>query len=146
MKINGPQSTSAAGTARSGKGVSGAGGFTLGGVAAPGVSGAAPAAGVSAVSSMDALLALQAVEEPGERRRRAVKRAGRILDALDRLKIDLLEGRASPAGLQSLIAAVREERAGSDDPGLQSLLDQIETRAAVELAKLSVRAGSGLAA
>ena len=33
-------------------------------------------------------------------------------------------------------SAVREERATTDDPKLEGLLDEIETRAAVEIAKL----------
>lgn len=112
------------------------GGFSLnvGGPAA--AAGAAPAAGVAGVSSMSALLALQAEDGPLERRRRAVSRAGCILDALDSLKLSLLEGVVSPNSLQSLMTAVREERAGTDDERLQGLLDDIETRAAVELAKL----------
>jgi hypothetical protein len=36
------------------------------------------------------------------------------------------------------VTAVREERAGADDTRLQGLLNDIETRAAVELAKLGM--------
>jgi hypothetical protein len=38
--------------------------------------------------------------------------------------------------MRALTRAVREQRALTDDPGLEGLLDEIETRAAVELAKL----------
>ncbi len=105
---------------------------------------AAPAAaraslGVSGVNSLDALIALQQVEEPLSRRKRAIARAGRLLDALDEVKLALLEESPSPAILQRLAAAVREERVGAEDAGLQGLLDQIETRAAVELAKMDQR-------
>jgi hypothetical protein len=137
MKISGSKSATPAGAARGAKGASGGSGFSLdlgGGVSETG--GAARAAGVGALSSMGALLALQSVEDPLQRRRRAVSRAGRILDALDELKLTLLDGAATPARLQSLMAAVREERVNDDDPRLQGLLNEIETRAAVELAKL----------
>jgi hypothetical protein len=70
-----------------------------------------------------------------ERRKRAVRRAGKILDALDALKLSLLGGEATATDLQSLQAAVKESRADTDEPELDSLLEQIETRAAVELAK-----------
>ena len=92
--------------------------------------------GVSSVGSVDALIALQEVEEPLARRRRAVARAGRLLDGLDQIKLALLDGAPAPEQLHRLASAVREQRIGSEDPGLQALLDQIETRAVVELAKL----------
>jgi len=96
----------------------------------------ASAGGVSTVSSLQALLALQEVGGPLERRRRAVGRASHILDALEGLKIELLEGTLNPAMLEGLTRAVREQRSATDDPKLEGLLDEVETRAAVELAKL----------
>jgi hypothetical protein len=63
-------------------------------------------------------------------------RASRLLDILDDLKVAMLEGRASPRTLDNLARAVREQRESTDDPGLEDVLNQIETRAAVELAKL----------
>ena len=100
--------------------------------------GVTTAAGVNAVSSLEALIALQEVGDPTERRRRAVGRADKILDALDSLKIELLEGTINPAMLERLTRAVREQRSMTDDPKLEDLLDQVETRAAVELAKHEV--------
>jgi hypothetical protein len=71
-----------------------------------------------------------------ERRRKAVRRAGVILDVLDDLKIAVLDGGVAPATLGRLIEAVRQERARTGDTGLDDVLDEIETRAAVEMAKL----------
>ncbi|MEJ0065809.1 MAG: flagellar assembly protein FliX [Caulobacteraceae bacterium] len=48
----------------------------------------------------------------------------------------MLEGELNPAVLERLTRAVREQRSMTDDPTLEGLLDQVETRAAVELAKL----------
>jgi hypothetical protein len=95
----------------------------------------ARASALGALNSLDALLALQETLSPMERRRRAVRRAGKILDALEGLKLSLLGGDAPAADLQSLQAAVKEARAETEDPELEGLLEQIETRAAVELAK-----------
>jgi hypothetical protein len=92
------------------------------------------------VGSIDALLALQSVGTPLERRRRAVGRAGRILDLLDQMKVSLLEGALTPDSLGHLVGAVREQRDRTDDPRLEGVLDEIETRAAVELAKLGMAA------
>jgi len=137
MKVSGPSgvgSTSAPGKARP---AAGGGGFRISSPsAASGPSQAAPTSGVTGVGGLDALLALQDVGGPLERRRRAVSRAGRILDVLDDIKRGLLDGELGVADMERLRRAVRDERAGTDDPRLGGLLDEIETRAAVEIAKL----------
>ena len=138
MKVSGPSSTGPAAAPR-GAGTASASGFSLDGVA--GASGAAPTArmaGVGAVSSLDALIALQEVGGPLERRRKAVRRAGRILDVLDEVTLGLLDGGVSAGALDRLVLAVRQERGEADEPRLRDLLEEIETRAAVELAKLEV--------
>ena len=138
MKVTGSK---VGGTARTGAAApstpsSGGGGFALGAAGSARESGpAARATGPTGVGSLDALLALQQLDGPLERRRRAVGRAGRILDVLDEIKLDMLDGKVGPGSLPKLIAAVREERSATEDPRLEGLLDEIETRAAVELAK-----------
>ena len=87
---------------------------------------------------VEALLALQDVETATERKRRSVNRAGRLLDELDGLKIALLGGDLDAGQLDRLARAVREQRAATEDPKLEGILDEIETRAAVELAKLEM--------
>ena len=138
MKVSGP---------RSGDPIAGAGG-----VRRPAADGFAPAgaeetrdacapsraAAPAALASLDALMALQAAPEPLERRRRAVRRAGGLLDVLDEVKLALLDGRDSSPALERLRRVVSEARDQVDDPGLGDLLDHIETRAAVELARQEV--------
>src|SRR5580704_18312651 len=112
-------------------------GFNVAGAEAAGDTAAATRVGtVLGVSSIDALLALQEVGGPVERRKKAVRRASVILDVLDELKISVLEGAVQPHTLGRLIEAVRQERARTGDAKLEGVLDEIETRAAVELAKL----------
>lgn len=94
------------------------------------------ATSVSGVASLDALLALQDIGGPLERRKRAVRRAGRILDVLDEVKLGLLSGEVTTNDLIRLQSAVRDQREATEDPGLEGVLNEIETRAAVELAKL----------
>ncbi|HVI33109.1 flagellar assembly protein FliX [Phenylobacterium sp.] len=135
MKVTGPGAIGPAGGPKAKP--SGGSGFRLPGVGQ--AEGPAPSAGVSATSSimgMDALLALQDVGGPLERKRRAVSRAGRILDVLDDMKVALLDGRLSGHDLDRLRRAVRDERAQTDDPKLEAVLEEIEVRAAVEMAKL----------
>lgn len=72
------------------------------------------------------------------RRHRALRAGRGVLDALERYKAHLLEGRAATA-----LAALRErlEAAGEDsgDPLLDDLLAHIRLRAEVELAKREAR-------
>ncbi len=139
MKVTGSAGPSGAGAARAARPV--AGGFAP--VAPQGPSetaGVSTASGVARVSALEALIALQEVGGPLERRRRATARGGRLLDALESLKVSLLEGEVSGPTLETLARAVREQRQSTDDPGLEGVLDEIETRAAVELAKLECSA------
>jgi hypothetical protein len=135
MKINGTGGPSSVGASRPSRASAG-GGFSVGSAGESRESAPAAKAGaVCGVASVDALLALQATEGPLERRRRAMGRASRILDRLDEIKLSMLSGSATGAALQDLAQAVREERAETDDTGLEGVLNEIETRAAVELAK-----------
>jgi len=141
MKVTGPAGSSGATGARpAAPAPSAAPGFQPIVTSAPasGATGVAASAGVGQVSSLEALIALQEVDGPVERKRRAMGRAGKLLDALDGLKLDLLEGNLSPRSMEALTRAVREQRSLTDDPRLEGLLDEIETRATVELAKLEV--------
>ena len=136
MKISGSTGPSASTPSRVGGRGAAAGGFAAGGSSSASSAAPAPRTGaMSAVTSLDALLALQDVEGPLERRRRAMRRAGRILDALDEMKLSLLEGGEGDAQLIRLSDAVRAERDKTHDSGLEGVLDEIETRAAVEIAK-----------
>ncbi len=105
------------------------------GAAAP----TASASGVSGVSDVSALMALQGVEDVTERRRRAIRRGGGLLDRLEELKLALLQGEAGEGALDRLSRTLREERPIDADAGLNGLLDQIDLRAAVELAKAELR-------
>jgi hypothetical protein len=138
MKVSGPSGPGSTSASR-GAGSTSSSGFSLDGVTgASETTQATRAGGVAGVSSLDALIALQEVGGPLERRRKAVRRAGQILDVLDDIKLGLLDGGVPPAALQRLLGAVRLERGEADEPRLRELLGEIETRAMVELAKLEM--------
>jgi hypothetical protein len=84
-------------------------------------------------------MALQGVEDVMERRRRAVRRGSGILDRLEELKLAMLSGEAGGSALERLARTVREDRPQDADESLNGLLDQIDLRAAVELAKADLR-------
>ncbi len=98
--------------------------------------GAAPAAGAFGVGGIDALLALQAEEDVlTGRRRRQIRRANDILDVLEDVKVSLLDGTLADSTLLNLKTMIADRREGVEDEKLQAVLDHIETRALVELAK-----------
>ena len=105
------------------------------GAAAPsgGVTGAGP------IPSVDPLLALQGSDDASERHGRASARGEALLDRLDMLRTDILLGRIPRGRLDELSALVRSSRATVDDPKLGEVLDEIELRAEVELAKLDAK-------
>jgi Class II flagellar assembly regulator len=98
---------------------------------------AAAPAKASPIGSLGALFALQEVADPTAQRRKAVARATRLLDRLGDLQLGLLDGEIDQESLADLASTARAARDATDDPNLQQILDEIELRAAVELAKLS---------
>ncbi len=133
MRIYGPNGTTLgtpAGNARR----TGSTGFSLPDTTAvPGEvrSAAAP----KAAGNINALLALQGVEDPVERRKRSVARGKGALDVLDELKIGLLSGNLDASTVSRLRHAAANLKSSSGDPGLDSVLSEIELRVEVELAK-----------
>ncbi len=97
---------------------------------------AVPAAGAAAPApAVNPLLALQELPDATAQRARAVRRGHDLLAQLDRIRHALLIGRIAPSELTRLLATVRQRRQDLADPQLAGLLDEIELRAAVELAK-----------
>jgi hypothetical protein len=94
------------------------------------------ASGPKATANIDALLAMQGVEEdPVERRKRSVQRGRGALDVLDDLKIGLLAGNLDASTVHRLRDAAANLKSTSGDAGLDAVLSEIELRVEVELAK-----------
>ena len=94
----------------------------------------ASAAPVASMTAIDAILALQAVDGPLEGRKKAMRRGRSLLDTLDEIKADLLIGRVSAERLDALSTMLAEIRERSL-PELDAVLDDIDLRVQVELAK-----------
>lgn len=93
-------------------------------------------AGTGGIGQLDALLALQEVPDAVAQRSKARQHGQRMLDRLEELRLNLLDGRLSPAIVSRLADEVESARAETDDPALNEVLDEIELRARVELAKM----------
>ena len=78
--------------------------------------------GVSVLAGIDALIALQGIESPTDRRRRAVGRGRQALDVLDEIKLALLAGSLDPASVDRLRMVAQTLKDSSGDPGLDHVL------------------------
>jgi hypothetical protein len=97
------------------------------------------ATSLRSISNVESLLALQGIEDPTERKKRAVKKGRNALDVLDALKISVLDGTVDQSTLSRLKVAADGLNQGSGDPQLDGVLGEIELRVQVELAKAGVR-------
>lgn len=90
---------------------------------------------LTGVNSIAGVLGVQEVDDALARASRGKIRAQDILDRLDELRHDLLLGTLSYERLQNLARIVNAHRGKVDDPRLAAILDEIDLRAQVELAK-----------
>jgi hypothetical protein len=90
-------------------------------------------------TDLNTVLALQEAPDAtrGRAKKRAQERGNMMLDQLEEIRLGLLMGTIPMAKLEALAQLVRAKREQIDDPKLVAILDEIELRAAVELAKLS---------
>lgn len=135
MKIEGPSKTSGAGGAKKSGKVDSDGSFDDFMAAAPkGVQSAAP---THSIARVDALLSVQGAESPTERaaRRRMVDRSEDILKELDQLRMSLLTGTMTLGQVIDIADVVASHREKVSDPRLTSILDEIDLRAQIEIAK-----------
>ncbi len=104
-------------------------------------SGAEEAASVSDAPSVavNQLLSVQEVGDATTDTARARAQGAAILDRLDELRHGLLMGFVPKERLMELSRLVREGRVEVQDERLTEILDHIELRAEVELAKLAVK-------
>ena len=100
------------------------------------------ASGLSPAASLEALIALQGMEDSTseEARKRAKKRAGEMLDKLEDIRMGLLSGGISRQALTELSSLISEKRGQFDDPQLKDIVEEIDLRAQVELAKYEMAA------
>lgn len=99
-------------------------------------SGSEAVAGPVSATPVDSLLALQEVgDEGGGGNAKARQRAELMLERLEEIRTGLLLGAIPRSQLQDLARVARESRENFVDPALGEVLDDIELRARVELAK-----------
>lgn len=138
MKVNSSRPVQGASSAKRKDATSSASGFAPESAASSGGAVSTTAlSSASAIGSVDALLALQGTGDSLSAKRQATERAFSLLDILDDLKLALLDGVLPRETLVKLMETLQSRRDATHDPRLEAALDEVEIRAAVELAKLS---------
>jgi hypothetical protein len=88
------------------------------------------------IASVESILTLQGLDDSTGGRSKGVQYGEHLLDMLDEVRDGLLAGGIPRGTLNRLATAVSRRQEGFADPKLQNVLDEIELRARVELAKL----------
>lgn len=89
-----------------------------------------------ATSGVNTFLFMQEVSDEEVARQRAMQHGKQVIQGLEQLHRDLLMGAVPLSTLTRLQTTIDRQRETFTDPRLKQLLDEIELRAAVELAKL----------
>ncbi len=99
----------------------------------------APIGESSGITATSGIYALQEVPDSTEGRSRGLARlyGDKMLERLDRIQLQILQGAVSKSDLMDVARSLRAERIRCDDPKLNEIIDEIELRAEVEIAKLS---------
>lgn len=95
-------------------------------------------AGPGPIGALDSILMLQGLDDSMDGRSRAAAHGEKLLDMLDEVRDGLLAGGVPRATLNKLANAVTRRHDQFNDPRLQGVLDEIELRAHVEIAKLEM--------
>ncbi len=98
----------------------------------------APVSAAGSMRPVEALLALQEVPDATGGRSRGIAHGTDLLDRLDEIRLALLGGTIPRDTLIALQRRVRARKRTIADAQLAEILDEIDLRAAVELAKLGI--------
>jgi hypothetical protein len=94
--------------------------------------------GAPTIGAVENILMLQELDDSTTGRSKGVAHGQQLLDLLDAVRDGLLAGGIPRATLNRLATAVTRRHENFADPKLQGVLDEIELRAHVELAKLEM--------
>ena len=96
-------------------------------------------AATNRISSVDAVVGLQEITGDNTDERGAKNRANLILDKLEDIRMGLLLGQIPKTNLEELSKILILARENSIDSNLSEIIEDIELRAKIELAKLEIK-------
>lgn len=140
MKVEGPGKAQGPSKTQKKSGVSGSDssfGDLMGAGDAPQ---AAATQATTTIAALDTLLAVQGAEDPAARaaKKRMRERSDTILKGLDKIRMAMLSGALTVGDMIDMADVVASHREKIADPALTSIMDEIDLRAQVELAKMRV--------
>ena len=138
MRIEGPKNAQGTSVRKAGGGSKGDGAAFASALDGGGSARPAATAGVGPLAAVDAIMSLQAVDDATEGRSKGLAQANDLLDLLENVRRGLLAGTIPAGRLNALLQTLAQKRTVGLDPKLTQLLDDIELRARVELAKLGL--------
>jgi hypothetical protein len=97
---------------------------------------------VASPAAMSGMLALQEISDEEVRRKNLIKQGDDMLDSLEQLRRRLLTGSLPMHVLQNINKQLTMQKQLVNDPRLKSIIDEIELRTAVELAKIEMAIAS----
>ena len=99
---------------------------------------AAPLNATQQIAYVDALLAVQGAEDPGAKasKGRMRQRGMGLLDQLERIRNAIVLGNLTVGHLLNIADVVASHREQIDDAQMTSILDEIDLRAQIEIAKM----------
>lgn len=100
----------------------------------------APTGATKSIAMVDSLLAAQSVEDPTARaaKKRMRSRSLSVLDELEKIRMGMLSGTMTVGHMIDIADVVASHREKITDPSLTAIMDEIDLRAQVELAKMRV--------
>ncbi len=136
MKIQGPSKSEGAGKSDKAK-KKGKTDNTFGNMVAGASQGTSQTGATQSIAKVDALLSIQSVENSTERstKRRMKERGNKVLRQLDHLRLGILTGNMTLGQVVDVADVVASHRENIDDPELTAILDEIDLRAQIEIAK-----------
>ncbi len=139
MKIQGPSKTSGPSKTEK-KGKASSSDESFGDFIASQTGGAAPTSTTKSIASIDSLLSIQSVEDPTARaaKKRVRQRGFDVLGELDKIRMAMLNGSLTIGHMIDIADVVASHREKVTDPKLTAIMDEIDLRAQVELAKMRV--------
>lgn len=139
MKIEGPKGPQGAGKAKK-SGGSGVGDIDFSQYVTGGAQDAQASVSAQSIAQLDTLLAVQGAEDPSQRaaRKRSRERAHTILTVLDKVRVAMITGDLTLGHMIDVADVVAAHRDKIHDPQMTALMDEVDLRAQVELAKMRV--------
>jgi len=139
MEIKGPGRITTPGVSRKGKNKSGASktGFNEA-LSSEESTAALPPSGTSPLTSVNSLLSLQEMPTGSEGKSKGLARAEELLEHLELIRHGLLAGQIPQRRLKDVVKIVSREKELSHDSALNEILNDVELRVKVELAKLEM--------